>query len=253
MQYIGIVVSEDHLDVATPEKESGRFDYTDAGIKSLLATVQTPQVRLVVLEATGGLENALAVRLASAGIAVAIVNPRQVRDFARSTGAPGKTGRVDARMLALFAEQIQSEAGSLGRLHLHTRNFRRALNFYSEVLGLALEDITVVPETLGPCAHFLNGSGECILKIYEANEEDSADYAGITFVMPSRTWYLLRARLDTQNYPYKKADSLIIFKDMDGRPIQVRQCHDMIPIRQDNNAGTIHPRRPQARTLVTID
>lgn len=139
MQYIGIDISEDRLDVATPEKDGGHFDYTDAGIKALLATIQTPQLRLVVLEATGGIEHALAVRLASAGIAVAIVNPRQVRDFARSTGAPGKTGRVDARVLALFAEQIQSEA-EVGSLPERERQVLVALEARRCQLAAMLED-----------------------------------------------------------------------------------------------------------------
>lgn len=113
MQYIGIDISKEHLDVATTTKNGWRFDYTEAGITSLLATIQTPELELVVLEATGGLEHTLDSELASEGVAVSIVNPRQVRDFARSTGTLAKTDRVDAKVLALFAERIRPEARPL--------------------------------------------------------------------------------------------------------------------------------------------
>ena len=64
---------------------------------------------LVVLEATGGLELALVGTLATAGVPVAVVNPRQVRDFARSMGRLAKTDRLDAQGLAHFAERIRPE------------------------------------------------------------------------------------------------------------------------------------------------
>ncbi len=62
---------------------------------------------LIVLEATGGLELAVTAALASAGCPVAVVNPRQVRDFAKATGELAKTDRIDASMLAHFAEAIR--------------------------------------------------------------------------------------------------------------------------------------------------
>jgi len=67
----------------------------------------------VILEATGGLETPVASALAAAGIAVAIVNPRQVRDFARATGRLAKTDRLDAEVLARFGEAVRPEARPL--------------------------------------------------------------------------------------------------------------------------------------------
>src|SRR5437764_9996560 len=67
----------------------------------------------VILEATGGLEVPVASALATAGIAVAIVNPRQVRDFARATGRLAKTDRLDAEMLARFGEMVRPAARPL--------------------------------------------------------------------------------------------------------------------------------------------
>ena len=63
---------------------------------------------LVVLEATGGLEVAAAAALATAGVAVAVVNPRQVREFGRATGRLAKTDRLDAQVLAHFGEAVKS-------------------------------------------------------------------------------------------------------------------------------------------------
>src|SRR5438067_2951613 len=68
---------------------------------------------LVIIEATGGLEVPVASTLATAGIAVAIVNPRQVRDFARATGKLAKTDRLDAEVLARFGEAVRPEARPL--------------------------------------------------------------------------------------------------------------------------------------------
>ena len=62
---------------------------------------------MVVLEASGGLELALVASLGAAGLPVVVVNPRQVRDFARATGKLAKTDALDAQVLALFAERVQ--------------------------------------------------------------------------------------------------------------------------------------------------
>ena len=81
------------------------------GIRELLR--QLKPADFVILEATGGLETPVASALAAAGIAVAIVNPRQVRDFARATGRLAKTDRLDAEVLAHFGEAVRPEARPL--------------------------------------------------------------------------------------------------------------------------------------------
>ena len=107
--HIGIDVSEGHLDLATSEGAAGRFPYDADGMSRLLDHLAPIEVALVVIEATGGLEHAAAAELAAAGFAVAVVNPRQVRDFARATGRLAKTDRIDAEALALFAERVRPE------------------------------------------------------------------------------------------------------------------------------------------------
>jgi transposase len=77
------------------------------GINQLAERLHTIQPARVVLEATGGYELLVAAKLCSAGLPVAVVNPRQVRDFARATGHTAKTDALDAGMLALFAERVQ--------------------------------------------------------------------------------------------------------------------------------------------------
>src|SRR5690606_36479771 len=78
-----------------------------------VGTVEDRSVERVVLEATGGYER-LAVRVcATAGLPVVIVNPRQVRDFARSMGELAKTDRIDARMLALYGERVKPPLRSI--------------------------------------------------------------------------------------------------------------------------------------------
>src|SRR5438477_6688142 len=85
--FVGIDVAKAHLDLAVrPSGEQWRVPNDEAGIGQVLARVQALQPTLVVLEATGGLEVPLAAALAAAGVPVAVVNPRQVRDFAKAVG-----------------------------------------------------------------------------------------------------------------------------------------------------------------------
>jgi transposase len=104
----GIDVCAERLDwCRLPEQRSGSHANTAQGIRALLADLKTAGVDIVVIEATGGLQRQAATVLAAAGIAVVVVNPRQVRDFARAGGQLAKTDRIDARVLALFGLRMQ--------------------------------------------------------------------------------------------------------------------------------------------------
>jgi len=106
--FVGIDVSKAHLDVhVRPTGDSFRVNHDDAGFATLLERVRPLTPTVVVLEATGGYEMPLAATLAGAGLPVAIVNPRQIRHFARATGQLAKTDLLDARVIALFAEAIR--------------------------------------------------------------------------------------------------------------------------------------------------
>jgi transposase len=104
----GIDVAKDWLDVASTAGETvTRFTNAPAGIAALVAALTAPPPQLIVLEATGGHETAVTAALAAAGLAVAVVNPRQVRDFARASGQRAKSDALDARVLAQFAARMQ--------------------------------------------------------------------------------------------------------------------------------------------------
>lgn len=105
--FIGIDVSRDTLEVGASTQVSTWRHHNDAGgIEALAAELVALAPALVVLEATGGYEFEAACALQAAGLAVAVVNPRQARDFARAMGALAKTDSLDARMLAGFARVL---------------------------------------------------------------------------------------------------------------------------------------------------
>ena len=106
--YVGIDVAKSRVDVATrPGGDVWRVDYDESGIASLIAQLQTLNSAAVLLEATGGIEVPLVSALAAASLPVVVVNPRQVRDFAKATGRLAKTDALDARVLAQFAEAVR--------------------------------------------------------------------------------------------------------------------------------------------------
>jgi len=108
--YVGIDVAKDRLDVhLRPSGQTLAIAYTEDGLDQLVATLQPLAPQLIVLEATGGFEVTVAAALAAAGLPLAVVNPRQIRDYARATGRLAKTDRLDAEAIALFAERVRPE------------------------------------------------------------------------------------------------------------------------------------------------
>ena len=106
----GIDVAKATLDVAIgSDGELVQVENNEAGIARLIQQLSEIGPTLVVLEATGGYESLVAGAIAGREIAVAVVNPRQVRDFAKATGVLAKTDRIDARVLARFAEAVRPE------------------------------------------------------------------------------------------------------------------------------------------------
>lgn len=105
--WIGIDVAKAQLDLSVHQGTHWRRPNDEAGITQVVTDLNALGPTLVVLEATGGYERAVTAALAEAGIPVAVVNPRQVRDFARATGVLAKTDELDARVLAHFAATVQ--------------------------------------------------------------------------------------------------------------------------------------------------
>ena len=106
--YVGIDVSKDRLDVAVlGEKQEKQVCNSQAGIKELVQRMQELQPELIVVEATGGYQRAVVEALFLAGLAVAVVNPARVRQFARACGLLAKTDKLDAQVLAVFGQRVQ--------------------------------------------------------------------------------------------------------------------------------------------------
>ncbi|MCJ7509700.1 MAG: IS110 family transposase [Dehalococcoidia bacterium] len=106
--HVGIDVAKDRLDVAQrPGTEAWWVTNDESGIADLVARLKALGPTLVVLEATGGIELPAVGALAAAGLPVVVVNPRQVREFARATGRLAKTDAIDAQVLAQFAEAVR--------------------------------------------------------------------------------------------------------------------------------------------------
>jgi transposase len=113
-RFVGIDVAKASLDVAVlPGPEVWRTTNDEAGIEALAQRLQQLAPAAVVLEATGGLETALVSTLIAEALPVHVVNPRQVRDFARATGRLAKTDAIDARVLAQFAAAVKPERREL--------------------------------------------------------------------------------------------------------------------------------------------
>lgn len=107
MSYVGIDVSQAMLDVAVHEGTAIQTPNDSNGWSTVVRRLRESTLTLVVLEATGVYHRGITTALVRAGIPVAVVNPRQVRDFARSTGQLAKTDRLDAAMLARFAAVVR--------------------------------------------------------------------------------------------------------------------------------------------------
>jgi transposase len=111
--FVGIDVSKDWLDIAWLSGQTLRVEHSGEAIAGLIERLREQPPTLIVLEATGGLETPLASALAAQGLAVAVVNPRQVRDYAKACGRLAKTDRVDALILAAFASAIRPQVRPL--------------------------------------------------------------------------------------------------------------------------------------------
>jgi transposase len=106
--YIGVDISQDSLDmVAYPTGQIWQYKNSKGGITKAIAKLRGLELKLIVMEATGGLEKPLSEALFQAGLPAAIVNPRRIRDFGRSMGILAKTDKLDAKVMAYFAAKIE--------------------------------------------------------------------------------------------------------------------------------------------------
>ncbi len=144
--FVGIDVSKAHLDVAVrPTEDEWRSQNTETGVNEVVDRLKKLGPDLVVLEATGKLENAVAIGLGVQGVPVVVVIPRQVRDLAKSPGHLAKTDALDARVIAHFAEAVRptprplpdEQARQLSSLLSRRRQLREMLTAEGNRLGSA--------------------------------------------------------------------------------------------------------------------
>ena len=145
--FVGIDVSKASLDVAArPGQKPDRDPNDPAGIAAVVARLRPLAPTSVVVEATGGLELPPVAALQVAGIPVAAINPRQARDFAKATGRLAKTDRIDAEVLAHFAEAIRPEARPLPSAEVRALDALRSRR--PQLLGMRLME----SDRLGSCS-----------------------------------------------------------------------------------------------------
>jgi transposase len=133
--FIGIDVAKAQLDIALrPSGERWAVPNETSGVTTLVDQLQARHPTRIVLEATGGLERLVASALATAGLPVVVVNPRQVRDFARATGQLAKTDALDARALAHFADVIRPTPRPLP--DAQTQELRALLGRRQQLIGI---------------------------------------------------------------------------------------------------------------------
>jgi transposase len=144
--FVGLDVSKDRLDGATRQGETFAVANDPPGHAELVRRLQPLGVTLLVLEATGGLELPVAAALAAAGIPVAVVNPRQARDFAKASGRLAKNDAIDAAALAHFAEALRPQARPLPGAQ------QRALDALLGRRRQLVEMLTMERNRLGGCA-----------------------------------------------------------------------------------------------------
>jgi transposase len=144
---VGVDVAKAELVVVVrPSGETSTAANDERGVRALVERLAGLAPELIVLEATGGYETLCVAALAAAGLPVVVVNPRQVRDFAKATGQLAKTDRIDAGVLALFAERIRPavrvvpgpEARALEALLTRRRQLLEMRQAEANRLGLAL-------------------------------------------------------------------------------------------------------------------
>lgn len=115
--FVGIDVAKDSLELHMLPGHAQQLPNTPAGCGEIVALLKPLPVKRIVLEATGGYERMLTAELAAANLPVVVVNPRQVRDFAKAKGLLAKTDRIDAQVLSLFAQVMQPELRPLPDEH----------------------------------------------------------------------------------------------------------------------------------------
>lgn len=145
-EYIGVDVSKESLDmVVYSTGEMRSFSNDEAGIAEATSWLKPFKPTMTIMEATGGMEVSLYVALQEANLPVAVINPRQIRDFAKSMGILAKTDKIDARVLARYAATIQPEARPLP--NEETRQLNTLVTRRRQLVGMIIAESNRLPTT----------------------------------------------------------------------------------------------------------
>ena len=181
--FVGIDVSKFRLDVAVrPTGEIISGDNTSDGIKQLVERIQAVSPTLITLESTGGYERPLVIALAEAKLPVAVVNPRQARDFAKSTGKLAKTDQIDAMTLAHFAEAMRPAEYTLPTVQA------RALSALLVRRRQLVEMITMEAQRLANCSDVHSRSDIQATLTFLKGRRDQLDQELLEAVRMDPTW-----------------------------------------------------------------
>ena len=155
-KFVGIDVSKRFFDVCENTKtDVVRYEYTKAQVKSCAAKLSAIKPRLIVMEATGGYELELAAQLQAAGLAVAILNPRRIREFARAVGQTAKTDKIDAQIIASFASTLQPPASQ--QVNSNARKIKELMARRSQLVQMRVAEQNrldhVFDNTVGKSIH----------------------------------------------------------------------------------------------------
>lgn len=180
--YAGIDVSKKQLDVAlSPSQDFASFANDPQGIESLVKYLAPLVPERIVVESTGGLELSLVSHLLAAGLAVAVVNPRQSRSFARGLGKLAKTDRIDAHLLARFAEVVCPPVRPL--LDEQSQQLASLIGRRRQLLDLLTMEKNRLPGSRGPA----QSSVKAVVEILEQHIQQM-DQQIEELILSSESW-----------------------------------------------------------------
>lgn len=184
--YVGIDVSKAQLDVAVLGTAPAQFANTPDGHAALLGWLQPQQPTLIVVEPTGGHERALVLALSEATLPVAVVNARQVRDFAKAIGTLAKTDALDAGVLARYAQAVQPVAREV--ISAQQRALAELLARRRQVIGMLVAEKNRL-SLVGPT---VRADVQAHIAFLE-QRQDGLDHALLASVQADPSW---QAKLD---------------------------------------------------------
>ena len=122
-----------------------------------------------------------------------------------------------------------STAVWLQSVRVRTNRFDESLAFYGSLLGLSLRAVRVHPISSELSAQMTDAEGNDVLELVETEEAHAAGGHELSFGMPRRTWHLLRARLDTQKWPYETSGDCLYVSDADGTELRIESLGSLDP------------------------